>query len=157
MLYSFLLYSKVLQLPIYLSIYIYIYIYTHTHIYSWICIYIHVYTYFQSFLKLINLFNWSLITLQYCGDFAINLHESAMCVHVFPIPSLRVNPVHQLWAPVSCIRSGLATYFTYGKIPVPMHISNHPTLAFSHRVQKFVLYICVSFVVSHTGSSLPSF
>ena len=27
----------------------------------------------------------------------------------------------------------------------------------SHRVQKTVLYICVSFVVSHTGLSLPSF
>ena len=36
---------------------------------------------------------------------------------------------------------------------------NHPTLAFSHRVQKSVLYICVSFAcsVSHIGSSLPSF
>ena len=31
-------------------------------------------------------------------------------------------------------------------------ISNHPTLAFSHRVQKSVLYyICVSFAVSHIG------
>ena len=30
-------------------------------------------------------------------------------------------------------------------------LSNHPTLAFSHRVQKNVLYICVSFAVSHTG------
>ena len=36
-------------------------------------------------------------------------------------------------------------------------LSNHPTLAFSHRVQKSVLYICVSFAVSHTGLSLPSF
>ena len=27
----------------------------------------------------------------------------------------------------------------------------------SHRVQKTVLYICVSFAVSHTGLSLPSF
>ena len=35
--------------------------------------------------------------------------------------------------------------------------SNHPTLAFSHRVQKSVLYICVSFAVLHIGSSLPSF
>ena len=36
-------------------------------------------------------------------------------------------------------------------------LSNHPTLAFSHRVQKTVLYICVSVAVSHTGSLLPSF
>ena len=33
----------------------------------------------------------------------------------------------------------------------------HPTLALSHRVQKTVLYICVSFAVSHIGSLLPSF
>ena len=31
----------------------------------------------------------------------------------------------------------------------------HPTLAFSHRVQKSVLYICVSFSVLHIGLSLP--
>ena len=30
-------------------------------------------------------------------------------------------------------------------------------LAFSHSVQKSVPYICVSFAVSHIGSSLPSF
>ena len=50
-------------------------------------------------------FNWRLITLQYCGGFAIYSPESAMGVHVFsiltlpptflPIPSLRVIPVHQ--------------------------------------------------------------
>ena len=33
--------------------------------------------------------------------------------------------------------------------------SSHPHLL--HRVQKSVLYICVSFAVSHIGSSLPSF
>ena len=36
-------------------------------------------------------------------------------------------------------------------------LPNHPTLSLSHRVQKTVLYICVSFVLSHTGLSLPSF
>ena len=54
--------------------------------------------------------------------------------------------------PVSCIELGLAIYITYDAI-----LSNHPTLAFSHRVQKSVLYICVSFAVSHIESSLPSF
>ena len=33
-------------------------------------------------------------------------------------------------------------------------LSEHPTLAFSHRVPKSVLYICVSFSI---GLSLPSF
>ena len=36
-------------------------------------------------------------------------------------------------------------------------LPNHPTLTLSHRIQKTVLYICVSFAVSHTGLSLPSF
>ena len=36
-------------------------------------------------------------------------------------------------------------------------LSDHPTLASSHRVQKSVLYICVSFSVLHVGLSLPSF
>ena len=121
------------------------------------------------FLKFIFIyFNWKLITLQYCTGFAIHQHESSMGVHVFPIlnlpptslpiPSLWVIPVHQPQA--SCILHRTWTgdsfhtwYYTCFNAILP----NHPTLFHSHRVQKTVLYICVSFALSHTGLSLPSF
>ena len=113
-------------------------------------------------------FNWRLITLQYCIGFAIHQHESSTGVHVFPIlnplptslpvPSPWVIPVHQSQA--SCILHRTWTgdlfliwYYTCFNAILP----NHPTLSLSHRVQKTVLYICVSFAVSHTGLSLPSF
>jgi len=113
-------------------------------------------------------FNWRLITLQYCIGFAIHQHESTTGVHMFPIlnppptslsiPSLWVIPVYQPRA--SCIMHPTWTgdsfhiwYYTCFSAILP----NDPTLALSHRVQKTVLYICVSFAVSHTELSLPSF
>ena len=75
-----------------------------------------------------------------------------------PIPSLRGIPVHQPWAPCLMHRT-----WTDDLVHVQWYtccnavLSNHPTFAFSHRVQKSVLYICVSFAVSHIRSSLPSF
>ena len=59
--------------------------------------------------------------------------------------------------PVSCIEPRLVIHFLYDIICFSAILPNHPTLSFSHRVQKTVLYICVSFAVSHTGLSLPSF
>ena len=113
-------------------------------------------------------FNWRLITLQYCIGFAIHQHESTKSVHMLsilnppptslPIPSLWVIPVHQPQA--SCILHRTWTgdsfyiwYYTCFNAILP----NHPTLSLSHRVQKTVLYIWVSFAVLHTGLSLPSF
>ena len=113
------------------------------------------------------IFNRSILiffTLQYCIGFAIHQHASATGVHVFPIlsppptslpvPSLWVIPVHQPQA--SCILhwtwtgdSFLLWYYPCFNAILP----NHITLSLSHRVQKTVLYICVS----HTGFSLPSF
>ena len=95
-------------------------------------------------------------TLPYCIGFAIHQHEFAMGVHVLPIlnppptslpiPSLWVIPVHQPQA--SCIMHLTWTgdsfhiwYYTCFNAILP----NHPTLSLSHRVQKTVLYICVSF------------
>ena len=122
---------------------------------------------FFSFFKCIY-FNWRLITLQYYIGFAIHQHESATGVHVLPIlnapptslpiPSLWVIPVHQPQA--SCNlhliwtgNSFLIWYYTCFNAILP----NQPHLSLSHIVQKTVLYICVSFALSHTGLSLLSF
>ena len=59
--------------------------------------------------------------------------------------------------PVSCIEHRLAIRFLHDSIRFNAILPNHPTLSLSHRVQKSVLNICVSFAVSHTGLSLPSF
>ena len=78
--------------------------------------------------------SWRLITLQSC-IFAIHWHESAMDLHVFPIPipppaslpipSLWVIPVHHPWAPVSCIQPGLVICFTLDSILVSMLLSQN--------------------------------
>ena len=111
-------------------------------------------------------FNWRLIILQYCIGSAIHQHESATGEHVLPIlnppptslpvPSLWPIPVHQPQS--SCILhwtwmgdSFHIWYYTSFNAILP----NHPPL--SHRVHQTVLYICVSFAVSHTGLLLPSF
>ena len=93
-----------------------------------------------------------MIFFQYCIGFAIHQHESATGVHEFPIlsPLPPLSPDHPSGSsqctspehPVSCIEPGLATCFN-GILP------NHPTLSLSHRVQKTVLYISVSFAVSY--------
>ena len=85
------------------------------------------------FLFSFSFISWKLITLQYCSGFAINWHESAMDLHVFPIlnppptsfpiPSLWVFPVHQPRALVSCIQPGLAICFTLDNIHVSMLFS----------------------------------
>ena len=108
------------------------------------------------------------LTLQYCIGFAIYQKESATGIHVFPIlnpppsslpiPSLWVVPEHQPQASSIVHRTWTGDsfhiwYYTYFNAILP----NHPTLSLSHRVQKTVLYISVSFAVSYTGLLLPSF
>ena len=89
-------------------------------------------------------------------------------IHVFPIlnpppsslpiPSIWVIPVHQPQASSIMHRTWTGDsfhtwYYTHFNVILP----NHPTLSLSHRVQKTVLYISVSFAVSYTGLLLPSF
>ena len=59
--------------------------------------------------------------------------------------------------PVSCIKPGLAIHFLYDIIHILMPFSQIIPPSLFHRVQKTALYICISFAVSHTGLSLPSF
>ena len=59
--------------------------------------------------------------------------------------------------PVSCIKPGLVIHSTYDIIHVSMPFSQIILPSPSPRVQKTLLYICVSFAVSHTGLWLPSF
>ena len=118
------------------------------------------------FVEIIFLFFIVIIIYFYCIGFAIHQYASTTGVHVFPILnpaptslpilSLWVIPVHQPQA--SCILRRTWTgdsfliYYTCFNAILP----NHPP-SLSHRAQKTVLYICVSFAVSHTGLSLPSF
>ena len=57
--------------------------------------------------------------------------------------------------PVSCIKPRLVIRFLHDSTCFNAILPNHPTLSLSHRVQKSILYISVSFAVSHTGLSLP--
>ena len=106
------------------------------------------------------------LTLQYCIGFAIYQNESATGIHALPIlnpppsslpiPSLWVVPVHQPQASSILHRTWTGDsfhiwYYTCFNAILP----NHPTLSLSHRVQKTVLYISVSFAVSYTGLLLP--
>ena len=75
-----------------------------------------------------------------------------------PISSLWVVPVHQPQASSIVHQTWTGDsfhilYYTCFNAILP----THPTLTLSHRVQKTVQYICVSFAVSHTGLLLPSF
>ena len=79
--------------------------------------------------------SWRLIIYNIVVVFVIHWHESAMDLHVFPIPippptslstwSLWVFPVHEGRALVSCIQPGLVICFTIDNIHVSMLFSRN--------------------------------
>ena len=112
--------------------------------------------------------SWRLITLQYCSGFCHTLtwiSHGFTCVphpdlpsclppHPIPLglpstPALSTCLMHPTWA-ADLFHPWEYTCFN-------AILSEHPTLAFSHRVQKSILYICVSFSILHIGLLLPSF
>ena len=83
--------------------------------------------------------------------FAIHWHESAMDLHVFPIPippptslsaqSLWVFPVHQVRALVSCTQPGLVICFTLDNIYVSILFSQNIPPSPRHTVFSFFNYL----------------
>ena len=112
--------------------------------------------------------SWRLITLQYCSGFRHTLkwisHGFTCVPHPNPPSHLPLYLI-PLGLPSASGRSTCLMHPTWaGDLFHPRYytcfdadLPKHPTLAFSHRVQKSVLYICVSFSVLHLGLSLPSF
>ena len=93
--------------------------------------------------------------LQYCSGFC---HTLAWISHGFtlvphpdpppaslPIPSLWVFPVHQPWALVSCIKTGLAIFSPWQYTCFNALLSDHPTLTFSQSPKVCSVYLCLFF------------
>ena len=112
-------------------------------------------------------FNWKLITLQYCIGFAMHWHEFATGVHVSqswtPLPppsSSHPSGLSSAPAPSTLYHAlNLGCWFVSHMIiyMFQYHSPKSSTLVLSHRLQKTVLYICVSFAVLHIRLSLPFF
>ena len=106
----------------------------------------------------LNLFNWRLITLQYCIGFAIHQHESATDVHVIlswtlllpPSPyhpsgsSQCTSPEH----PLSCLKPGLVIHFIYDIVHVSMPFSQIIPPSPSPTESKRLFYTSLSLLLS---------
>ena len=112
--------------------------------------------------------SWRLITLQYCSCFC---HTLTWISHGFTCVPHPDSPFHlpphpiplglpSAPGPSTCLMHPTWAgdlFHTWQYTCFNAVLSDHPTLTFSHRVQKSVLYICVSFSVLHIGLPLPSF
>ena len=118
--------------------------------------------YFLVFILFIYLF------IFYCSGFCHTLkwnsHEFTCVPHPDPPSHLPLHPI-PLGLPTVPGPSACLMHPTWaGDLFHPRQhtcfdavLLKQPTLAFSHRVQKTVLYICVSFSVLHIGLSWTSF
>ena len=148
----------------------YIYFFNLPHYLVRLDIYVYIYIFFPFIF-----ISWRLINLQYCSGFCHTLtwisHGLTWISHGFTCIPYPDPPSHlplyliPLGLPSAPAPSTCLMHPTWaGDLFHPWKYScfdavllKHPTLAFSHRVQKSVLYICVSFSVLHIGLSLPSF
>ena len=120
------------------------------------------------FFNLFIYFNWRLITLQYCSGFRQTLtwisHRRTCVPHPEPPSHLPPHPILQSHPSAPALRTlSHASNLDWRSVShmiiymFQCYSLKSSHLTFSHRVQKTVLYICVSFAVLRIGSSLPSF
>ena len=94
--------------------------------------------------------SWRLITLQYCSGFCHTLtwisHGFTCVPHPDPPSHLPLHPipVHQPWAPISCIQPGLVICFTLDNIHVSMLFSWNIPPSPSPTESKGLFYTSVS-------------
>ena len=113
-------------------------------------------------------FNWRLITLQYCSGFChtfTRISHWCTCVpHPEPFSHLPPHPIPQGHpsAPALSTLSHVSYLDLQSISHMIIHMFQCYSLKLSHphllpQSPKACFYFCVSFAVSHIGSSLPSF